>query len=102
MAAARLSLSGTWAGIALGPNEYEFILRYKLARWQTLGSLMILPALWLVVAVVVCRLPHRVSAELTGDTGSLAEGDGFELLVPPRRNAPRARHVVSVQGSTSS
>ena len=22
------------------------------------------------------------------------EGDGFELLVPPRRNSPRARHVV--------
>ena len=30
------------------------------------------------------------------------EGDGFELLVPPRRNSPRARHVVSAHGSTSS
>ena len=28
------------------------------------------------------------------------EGDGFELLVTPRRNSPRARHVVSAHGST--
>jgi hypothetical protein len=33
---------------------------------------------------------------------SLLEGAGFEPLVPPRRNALRARHVVSAQGSTSS
>jgi hypothetical protein len=33
---------------------------------------------------------------------SLLEGNGFELLVPPRKNAPRARHVVSAQGCTSS
>ena len=32
---------------------------------------------------------------------SLLEGDGFELLVTPRRNSPRARHVVSAHGSTS-
>jgi hypothetical protein len=30
------------------------------------------------------------------------EGDGFELTVPPRRNSPRARHVVSAHGSTRS
>ena len=30
---------------------------------------------------------------------SLLEEDGFELLVPPRRNSPRARHVVSAHGS---
>ena len=29
---------------------------------------------------------------------SLLEGDGFELLVPPRRNSVRARHVVSAHG----
>jgi len=32
---------------------------------------------------------------------SSLEGDGFELLVTPRRNSPRARHVVSAHGSTS-
>ena len=30
------------------------------------------------------------------------EGDGFEVLVTPQRNSPRARHVVSAHGSTSS
>jgi hypothetical protein len=35
-------------------------------------------------------------------TDSSLEGDGFELLVPRRRNSPRARHVVSAHGSTSS
>ena len=33
---------------------------------------------------------------------SALKGDGFELLVPPRRNSPWARHVVSAQSSTSS
>jgi len=32
---------------------------------------------------------------------SLLEGDGFELLVPPRRNSPRTRYVVSEYGSTN-
>ena len=32
---------------------------------------------------------------------SLLKGDGFELLVPPRRTCPRARHVVSALGSTN-
>jgi hypothetical protein len=63
MAAAHLFSPSNWAGIALGPNEYEFILRHNLAGWQTLASLAILPAIWLIVAVVVRRFPHPVNAD---------------------------------------
>jgi hypothetical protein len=63
MAVSQLFLPDIWTGSAPGQSEYAFILRYKLARWQTLGSLMILPALWLIVALVVCRFPRRVSAD---------------------------------------
>jgi len=58
-----LSLPSSWAGIAPGPGKYEFILMHKLARWQTLASLTVLPAIWLVVAAVVRRLPYRIKVE---------------------------------------
>jgi class 3 adenylate cyclase len=49
---------------------------------------------------------HRRTARKRGSSkfaaDSSLEGDGFELTVPPRRNFPRARHVVSAHGPTSS
>jgi hypothetical protein len=63
MVVARLSSPVNWAGIALGPNEYDFILKHRLAGWQTFASLAILPAIWLIVAAVVRWFPHRANAD---------------------------------------
>jgi hypothetical protein len=57
-----LSLPSSWAGIAPGPGRYEFVVMHKLTRWQTLSSLTVVPAIWLIVGTMVRWFPHRRNA----------------------------------------
>jgi hypothetical protein len=45
---------------------------------------------------------HAIIRQFSAVADSALEGDGFEPLVPRRRNPPRACHVISRRDSTSS
>src|SRR6516225_8158311 len=61
-----------------------------------ISSVLSPPTIWPL------RLPEGPFRPGLYGTDSPLEEDGFEPSVPPRRNSPRARHVVSAHGAASS